>query len=246
LNLLINAAQAIPEGEPALHVVRASIGMHPDGRVRVEVADDGAGIPPEVRARIFDPFFTTKPVGVGTGLGLSICHGIVAGLGGEIAVEGEPGKGTVFRVLLPAAPAAVEAEPTPLPPVPLRRARVLVVDDEPLVRRAVQRILSPPHEVETRANGREALAALEGEGGFDLVLCDLMMPEMSGMELHGLLAEREPALASRFVFLTGGAFTPGARDFLSRVPNARVEKPFEPAALRELVLRILAAPRFGS
>jgi PAS domain S-box-containing protein len=245
LNLLINAAQAIPEGQTEQHLVRASAGMHPDGRVRVEVSDDGAGIPPEIRARIFDPFFTTKAVGVGTGLGLSICHGIVAGLGGEITVEGEPGKGSTFRVLLPAAPAAGESPAAPAPPLPVRRARVLVVDDEPLVRRAVQRILSPPHDVQVQSDGREALATLLGEGGYDLVLCDLMMPGMSGMELHRRVAERAPALAARFVFLTGGAFTPGARDFLQRVPNPRVEKPFEPAALRELVLRLLAEPGAG-
>jgi CheY-like chemotaxis protein len=185
-------------------------------------------------------------VGVGTGLGLSICHGIVAALGGEISVEGEPGKGATFRVLLPAAPAAEEAPPAPAPPLRPRRARVLVVDDEPLVRRAVQRILSPHHDVRAQGNGRDALAALLEEGGYDLVLCDLMMPEMTGMELHGRVAERSPELASRFVFLTGGAFTSGARDFLQRVPNVRVEKPFEPAALRELVLRLLSEPGTGS
>ena len=246
LNLLINAAQAIPEGQVARHFVRAKASMHPDGRVRVEISDNGVGIPPEVRARIFDPFFTTKPVGVGTGLGLSICHGIVASLGGEITVDGEPGQGSTFRVLLPAAPEEESAAPPKVAPPPPRKARLLIVDDEPLVRRAVQRILSPPHEVHVRANGREALLALEEGSGFDLVLCDLMMPEMSGMELHGVMAERAPGLASRFVFLTGGAFTPGARDFLQRVPNLRVEKPFEPAALRELVLRLLAEPRAGS
>jgi PAS domain S-box-containing protein len=240
LNLLINAAQAIPEGRVAEHTVRVVTGSARDGRVLVEVSDDGVGIPAEIRSRIFDPFFTTKPVGVGTGLGLSICHGIVTALGGEIAVESEPGRGSTFRVLIPpASPEAGFAEAAPLQLALGRRARVLVVDDEPLVCRAVQRILSPPHEVEARGSAREALEALRGGAGYDLVLCDLMMPGMTGMDLHEKVRAERPGLAARFVFLTGGAFTATARDFLTSVPNARVEKPFEPAALRDLVARLL-------
>jgi len=239
LNLLINASQAIPEGHPGEHRVRVSSGVHYDGRIRVEVKDDGAGIPPEIRSRIFDPFFTTKPVGVGTGLGLSICHGIVVALGGEITVDSTVGSGSTFRVFLPAAPTEQQPRPTPVSSTPSRRARVMVVDDEPLVCRAVQRILSPPHEVHASGSGRDALEALRADPTYDLVLCDLMMPEMSGMDLHEAVARRAPELAARFVFFTGGAFTAGARDFLSRVGNERVEKPFEPAALRELVIRLL-------
>ena len=241
LNLLINAAQSIPDGEPSRHLVRASTGVLPDGRVRVSIADDGAGIPPEVRGRIFDPFFTTKPIGVGTGLGLSICHGIVVSLGGEITVESEVGRGSTFDVLLPAA-AAEARQGSPTAAALPRRARLLVVDDEPLVCRALQRILSPPHDVRVQETGRGALAALEADGEYDLVLCDLMMPDLTGMDLHGQVAARSPALAERFVFLTGGAFTDGARDFLQRVTNERVEKPFEPAALRNLVARLLSGP----
>ncbi len=241
LNLLVNAAQSIPDGEPSRHLVRASTGVLPDGRVRVSIADDGAGIPPEIRGRIFDPFFTTKPIGVGTGLGLSICHGIVVSLGGEITVESEVGRGSTFAVLLPAA-AAEARQGTPATPALPRRARLLVVDDEPLVCRALQRILSPPHDVRVQETGRGALAALEADGEYDLVLCDLMMPDLTGMDLHGQVAARSPALAERFVFLTGGAFTDGAREFLQRVTNERVEKPFEPAALRNLVARLLSGP----
>jgi PAS domain S-box-containing protein len=240
LNLLINAAQAIPEGRPAGHAVRVVSGAARDGRALVEVSDDGVGIPAEIRGRIFDPFFTTKPVGVGTGLGLSICHGIVTALGGEIQVESEPGRGSTFRVLLPAAPADAAARagvPTQL--ALGRRARVLVVDDEPLVCRAVQRILSPPHDVDTRSSARDALEVLRGPNGYDLILCDLMMPEMTGMDLHEQIHAASPGMAERFVFLTGGAYTANARDFLARVPNPRVEKPFDPMALRDLVARVL-------
>src|SRR6266511_2476645 len=240
LNLLINAAQAIPEGRAAENVVRAVTATARDGRALVEISDSGSGIPAEVLPRIFDPFFTTKPVGVGTGLGLSICHGIVSGLGGEILVESAPGKGSTFRVFLPAAPAVERrAEEAVGPPAAdaatAVRGRILIVDDEALVGRAVSRILSPQHDVVTRTSARAALDDVAGGGGgFDLVLCDLMMPDMNGMELHSRLREIAPALADRTVFLTGGAFTASAREFLARLPNARIEKPFEPDALRAL------------
>jgi signal transduction histidine kinase len=102
LNLLVNALQAIPEGSPERHEVRVRTGRDDQGRALVEVSDTGCGMSPTVQARIFDPFFTTKPVGVGTGLGLSICHGIITGFGGEISAQSEVGKGSTFRISLPA------------------------------------------------------------------------------------------------------------------------------------------------
>jgi PAS domain S-box-containing protein len=103
LNLIMNAAQAIPDGEPASHVIAVNVGVEVDGRVSVTVRDTGTGMTPDVQRRIFEPFFTTKPFGTGTGLGLSITHGIVRSMGGEIRVQSEPGTGTTFRVILPPA-----------------------------------------------------------------------------------------------------------------------------------------------
>ncbi len=244
LNLLINAAQAIPEGRADANLIRAATRTGEGGAAEIEVSDTGVGIKPEILGRIFDPFFTTKPVGVGTGLGLAICHGIVSDLGGEIRVRSQVGGGTTFTLTLPRAPASLAerpARPTPAPPSG-RGGRILVVDDEPLVGRAVARILSPPHDVVAETSARAALDRIErGDRAFDLVLCDLMMPDMTGMELHERVAAVAPGLASHVVFLTGGAFTVSARDFLDRVPNPRVEKPFEPAALRKLVGSLLAA-----
>src|SRR6266511_3312883 len=237
LNLLINAAQAVPDGRAAENLVRAVTATAPDGRALVEISDSGSGIAADVLPHIFDPFFMTKPVGVGTGLGLSICHGIVSGLGGEILVESAPRKGSSFRVFLPPAAAGSAA----------LRGKILVVDDEALVARAVGRILSSQHEVVTRTSARAALADVAGAGGgFDLVLCDLMMPDMNGMEFHARLREIAPALAERTLFLTGGAFTASAREFLARVPNPRIEKPFEPDALRAFVARVLGHPTAAS
>jgi len=241
LNLLINAAQAIPEGQADRHRIR--VACRPEGsRVLVEVSDTGAGIAEEHLLRIFEPFFTTKPVGIGTGLGLSVCHGIVTAIGGDITVESRPGA-TTFRVVLPAIAASpATAEVPPRPPVLRARARVLVVDDEPMVARAIARTLSE-HDVTVLHSGAAALERLRQDVGFDVVLCDLMMPELNGMELHERLRLEVPAASERMVFMTGGAFTPQARDFLARVPNARVDKPFEPAALRALVDGLVAAQR---
>jgi PAS domain S-box-containing protein len=249
VNLLVNAAQAIPAGNVPGNLVRAATSTAPDGRALVEISDTGQGIPPEALPRIFDPFFTTKPVGVGTGLGLSICHGIVAALEGEISVESVVGKGSTFRVHLPAAERGPAAEPRPQPvaepaPAPAPRMRILVVDDEPLVARAVSRTLAASHDVVALTSARAALERVEsGAEAFDAMLCDLMMPEMTGMELYARLLDVSPGLAARTVFLTGGAFTEPARAFLERVPNARLEKPFDPRTLREILSRVLAPER---
>jgi nitrogen-specific signal transduction histidine kinase/ActR/RegA family two-component response regulator len=242
LNLVVNAAQSIPAGRPDDHEVGISARTLPDGRVAVEVRDTGCGIPESDLPRIFDPFFTTKPPGSGTGLGLSICYAIVAAARGEIQVESAPGRGSTFRVLLaPAAGPARAAAPAAAPPAARPRARILVVDDEPLVGKVLRRTLAD-HDVTTVESGAAALARLSAGERYDLVLCDLLMPEMSGMDLFRELAARHTPLARRVVFLTGGAFTPAAREFLERERVECVEKPFELEALRAVIARRIAAP----
>ncbi len=240
LNLLINAAQALPEGAAADHEIRVVTATDPRGRALIEVRDTGCGIAPEVADRIFDPFFTTKPQGVGTGLGLSICRGIVLALDGEIVAENRPGGGTTVRVALPPAPAASPAVvATPPASSPGRRGRVLVVDDEPAVAAAIRRTLASQHDVEVRGSAEEALAAIGRGERFDAILCDLMMPGMTGMDLHEALARLAPEQARRIVVLTGGAFTPRAREFLDRVSVPRCEKPFDSQGLREMVGKVV-------
>ncbi|MFZ5896560.1 MAG: response regulator [Myxococcota bacterium] len=237
LNLIINAAQAIPEGRYEQNQVRIETSADSNGHVVVTISDTGVGIPDSVRSRIFTPFFSTKPIGVGTGLGLSICHRIVSSFGGQISFESQPGRGTIFRVTLPAAESELspEAIESSAPSRAARRGAVLVVDDEEGIARTVERVLGSDHEVTAVGSGRRALDLIEGGARFDVILCDLMMPQMTGMDVYDELIARHAFQASRVVFLTGGAFTTRAREFLDQVPNLRVEKPFDIEGLRSLV-----------
>lgn len=243
LNLLTNAADAIPDGAPSEHVISVRTRTDDRGRVVVEIADDGSGVPPQIAARVFDPFFTTKPVGSGTGLGLAMCHRIVTELGGEISFESAPGA-TTFRVALPAAPAIepTHRETSTPQQAPTRtRRRVLVVDDEPALLNMVSRLLRGVHEVVTAESGRRALAILNDDDRFDVVLADLMMADLTGMDVYEAACSRHPSLERRFVFMTGGAFTARARKFLASVPSRCVEKPFQISELLDAVESIAGA-----
>ena len=246
INLMVNAAQALPDGQADRQEIRIVTRTDLDGRAIIELHDTGSGILPEHLARIFDPFFTTKPVGSGTGLGLSICHGIIAALHGEISVESTIGRGSVFRVALPPArPQPVAAPPPADPPALDKRGRVLIVDDEPLVGQILYRILAVAHDVVVLPSARTAVERLEAGERFDVILCDLMMPDMSGVDFHHAVAERIPACANCIVFITGGAFSDHARDFLDRVANERINKPFDAAHVRGVVRRFVEHDRHG-
>lgn len=243
LNLVINAIQAVPEGRPAENEVRVATRRTPDGAVELAVTDTGVGIAPEHLDRIYDPFFTTKPVGEGSGLGLSICLGIVRGMGGTIEVDSAVGRGTTFRVRLPAASAGEAPRALAAPPQRRRGGRVLVLDDESLVCAAVRRSLEPEHQVETLSDPRAAVERLAAGEPFDVVLCDLVMPRMSGMDCFEELSRRRPEIARRMVFLTGGGFTPRATQFMEEHRGRCIEKPFEPDDLRARIAE--AVERLG-
>jgi PAS domain S-box-containing protein len=244
INLLVNAAQALPAGSSDENEIRIVTSTDVLGRAVIEVTDTGPGIPGAVMARIFDPFFTTKAVGVGTGLGLAICHNIITSMRGQITVESEQGKGTTFRIVLPASAAQLAPQPTIAPSLdvaPVTHGRVLVVDDEPAVGLAVRRVLRE-HEVIIVSTAPAALKLLAAGEDFDVILSDLMMPGMSGMEFYTVLSELDPRMAARVVFVTGGAFTPEANAFLDRIANERMEKPFHFKQLRELVRKFVRGP----
>ena len=241
LNLVVNAAQSLPEGRAEQNAISLLTWFDRNRqRVIVEVSDTGCGISPEHINRIFDPFFTTKDVGVGTGLGLAICERIVTDLGGELTVRSELGKGTTFSVaLLVATAQSIAHLPAERPKETSQRGRVLIVDDEDLIVRSLMRTLGREHDVIAVTAAGEALALIAAGETYDVILCDLMMPEMTGMDLHGALTTVAPRQADRMVFLTGGAFTANARVFLAESRNLVLEKPFSPAYLREEVQRFL-------
>jgi PAS domain S-box-containing protein len=238
LNLLVNAAQAMGEGDARDNEL--SVRTKLDGAcVIIEVTDTGAGIAPQNLLKVFEAFFTTKAVGIGTGLGLAICHRIVTDMSGELTVESRVGVGTTFRVSIPVALNAEADAGVAQPLLSSLRGRLLVVDDEELVLRAMQRMLSKDHDVLTMSSAKAALALCAGGASFDLILCDLMMPAMTGMELHDELARVAPEQAKRMIFLTGGAFTERAQAFLAEASREHVEKPFTSTGLRALVQRHL-------
>ncbi len=237
LNLVVNAAQAISEGRAKDNEIRISTAVSPNGVVVVEIADTGTGMPREVLDRLFTPFFTTKPIGVGTGLGLSICHRIVTDFGGSLEVESAVGQGTTFRISLPAArgEASAAAQKVALGSLARRRGRILVVDDEPLLVRVVERTLAGEHDVVALSSADEALERIQAGERFDVILCDLIMPQRTGMDLHTALFRLVREQADRMVFLSGGAFTVRARRFLAEIPNPCIEKPFDALAMKKLV-----------
>lgn len=240
MNLLVNAAQAIEEGDATRNRIIVRTGLVSPERVFLEVEDTGHGMDAERVEHIFEPFWTSKPKGGGLGLGLSICHGIISSAGGEIRVtRSAPGEGSTFRIELPVAPEGAFSASAPqrsrgASPGP-RRARLLIVDDEPKLGQTLALALSDRFEVEVVDNGRDAQLVLERDGAFDLILCDLMMPEVSGMDLYERVAESRPALAERFAFMTGGAFTERAREFLKAHRLRRIEKPFPIERIEQLL-----------
>ncbi len=240
LNLLMNAAQAIPEGRAALNRIVVLLSTLEDGQVAVEVQNTGGKIPYDQVGRLFDPSFTTKAVGAGTGLGLSICKSIVEAHRGTITVSSDDA-GTSFRVVLPvgvAEPVAVD-DRAPSPRCD-RSGRILIIEDEPLTAKVISRVLAQSHQVVTCAAASEALAHLTRGERFDAIVCDLMMPDLSGMDMYAELVRERPALAPKMIFVTGGASTQRAHDFLASVPNPRLTKPFDSETLQRVVGEVVA------
>jgi PAS domain S-box-containing protein len=239
LNLLINAAQAIPEGHPSDHEVRVAARCE-ENEVVVTVSDTGVGIAEEHRQHLFEPFFTTKIDG-GSGLGLPICHGLVTALGGTIRVESAGGRGTTFSVILPRAkgePAVASVKPA-APPSTMR-GRILVVDDEPSIAESVSDALVDRHTVVVTTSALEARGILERDSGFDVIVCDVVMPEMTGADLHRWLLEQKPHLAARMLFITGGRDGEAARALRDLEPGRLLEKPFSVEVLEESVDAMMA------
>jgi len=233
VHLVLHAAHSVEEGRADAHEVRIEARCS-DGGAVVEVSDTGRGLDADAVAHVFDPFHHAWSTCAGHGLGLAACHGIAGAVGGSIEVTSAPGQGSRYRVRLPLAGPGVRLALRETPEARARH-RVLVVDDEPLACASLYRTLSLRFDVVPHTSPRHALGVVRAGERFDAVLCDLMMPEMSGAEFHRELLRLDAGLADRVVFLTGGAFTEGAREFLERVQNPRLHKPFEPRQLIALL-----------
>jgi PAS domain S-box-containing protein len=227
LNLLMNAAHSLDRGSEQSGEIALSTRLEHE-RVVVEIADTGGGIASEDLAHVFEPFFTTKPAGMGTGLGLAICQSIVLAHGGQISVSSTLGSGSVFQVALPRARAGAVpvTGPTRAPVEAPACARILVIDDEPLLGHTLSFAFRGKHDVVVSTSGRDALNRLASDATYDLVLCDLMMPDVSGQRVFEAVERDHPDLVSRFVFMTGGAFTERAQLFLDQHRGRAIEKPF--------------------
>jgi len=242
VNMLVNAQHAMRrQPEPRRLAIRV---RHVGAHVRVEIADTGRGIPPEVLARIFEPFFTTKPTGEGTGLGLSLCRGIVEDHGGTITVESVPGR-TTFGIELPVTPppptvtrkAAAAAAPMATP------SRVLIVDDEAEVAEVIaEAIARDGHRTDIASDGAMALDML-AQHAYDAVVSDTKMPVMDGEGFYGELAQRFPTLRRRIMFLTGDVLSHAKRTFLEGTGAPVLSKPCDLDEVRRVLNGVLTQPR---
>ena len=239
INLAVNARDAMPAGgELRLETETLTLAGHPEvpnGRwVRLRVADTGVGIPPELRSRIFEPFFTTKPQGEGTGLGLSTVFGIVKQSAGHVAVSSGVGEGTTFDVYLPACDAPIEARHASPRARPGAAARILLVEDDPDVRRLTRRFLERDgHDVLEAEDAAAALALTDGD--VDVLVSDVLMPDVGGPELVERLRERRPDL--RVLYVSG--FSDGLVDLDLGARTAFLPKPYAAADLRAKVADLL-------
>jgi two-component system NtrC family sensor kinase len=238
LNLLTNAQYAL-RARPSPRTVALSVRVEGDDRIRIVIADNGPGVPPEISERIFEPFFTTKPVGEGTGLGLSLCQGLVESHGGTLTLDDAPGGGARFTIMLPLTGPAAMA-PKGERPADLAAVSILVVDDEPEVADVLGDMLRRDgHRVDVVYNGREALERVQ-TATFDVIMSDLRMPEIDGPELYRLLEEMGHPLTRRFVVVTGDILGPETRAFIERSGVPALAKPLVFDDMRGVIRGLLA------
>jgi signal transduction histidine kinase/ActR/RegA family two-component response regulator len=249
LNLILNAVHAVPEGDRANN--RILVRSEAVGEaVMITISDTGSGIAPESMPFIFDPFFTTRPLGQAAGLGLTIAREIVRQHQGRIEVSSDPGHGSFFRVYLPAASAeAAEFAPAAPKSAPMEKritARILIVDDEPHILRACQRALPITISAVTAGSGGEALAIIKRDSDFDVIVCDLMMPDLSGIEVYNRVVKEKPGLAGRFLFVTGGAYTEKTVEFTRHLQHPLLKKPFSTGELVDAIEKVMKTEGLGS
>jgi len=240
LTLLLYAAHGFDEGQADSSEILVVVRSTPPDRVTVRITG-------RTRAASGAPTVGfSRPVVVGAcdegvGFGLAFCRRLIGDDGGDISVESERGQESGFKVVLPVSKEAARSSWVPSHgPGTSKRAKVLVVDDEPRIGSAIARILGPLHEVTAVCTARDATMRLEGGEQYDVILCDLMMPQMSGIDLYRSVEQLAPELTNRVVFMTGGPFSMRGSSLLEALTNPRLEKPFSPDALRSVVEQVMS------
>jgi PAS domain S-box-containing protein len=246
LGLVLFAARILPED--SAKTCEVSLALYSDERENaiIEIVCEGVELHASQLRDLFEPFALNEEARTAV-FGLSVCNSIVEQLGGQIQAESRPGIGLCLRATFPCSRSFTTEPPPPSsqqssnpPSAPVSSARILVIDDDPGVGRALRLMLEEEHNVTSYTSPREALRILLQDQEFDLVFCDLMMPELTGMDIYQVLRFNRPGYEARLVFMTGGAFTGPAKRFLAQVPNPRIEKPFNLRALQRIVQRSIA------
>jgi two-component system NtrC family sensor kinase len=239
INLITNAMQALCTVSEPRHLTIES--RQAGEYILLSFADNGPGIPGDALSRVFDPFFSTKQVGQGTGLGLSICFGIISQHKGHIWAENAPEGGAIFRLELPIEKPVAPPEPAPPEPTPTDlpiALRILAIDDEPELLNLLYRILtSKGHTTEIVLDGKTALQRLE-EQTYDLIICDMLMPDILGAQLYQKIVEKFPHLADHFIFITGNIVDLDTRLFLEQSGLPWLSKPFLPIDMEKVVAQM--------
>jgi CheY-like chemotaxis protein len=241
LNIVANAEFAITQtGNKGIFSVQTE---RINNNIRISFHDDGPGISGENLSKIFDPFFTTRQVGQGTGLGLSICYGIITDHNGRIWAESEPGMGTTFIVEIPIIIKDKQRKTTKATTkIPERgvKSKILAIDDEPVILQFLSRVLTEEgYSIDTTDNTEEALKKIMNNR-YRLILMDIKMPHMSGIDLYKFAQEISPSLAKRIVFITGDVMGLDTRQFISEINAHCITKPFDIARLKEEINQILS------
>jgi signal transduction histidine kinase/CheY-like chemotaxis protein len=243
-NLLTNAHDALRQAAPPRHLTLTTAASADRTQVLLTVTDTGPGIPEDLQRRVFEPFFTTKSQRGGSGLGLPLCRSIVEGHHGSIRLMSRLGQGTTVHVALPATTPEVqapEAAPDPAAPAPAPGRAILLIDDEASIVQALRRLLQRDgHEVTTAATGFKGLAALEARA-YEVILCDMRMPDLDGPGFYRELERRHPHLVSRVIFLTGDVLSPEVQAFFTQVDRPYVVKPFTAREIRRVIRQVLEA-----
>jgi len=241
LNLIINAETEMKLAHDKGRLTIKTERMN--NTLRISFKDSGPGIAKENLETIFDPFFTTREVGQGTGLGLSVCHGIVTEHNGKIWAESQKGKGATFIIELPLVTEEGQIE-SPNPVIEklakVAKSKILVVDDEPVIRQFISQVLGEQgHTVETVDNAASALKMVKSKR-YRLILLDIKMPGMSGVELYKQFQKIAPSLTKRVVFITGDVMGKRTISFLNKTRTPYMMKPFDAKELKTEINRILS------